>query len=359
MKQLAKMKAGVVKYPPVMYEEAKRKTLTAIFSLALEMCDNLEPAIKDKVTDFLKKHIRFYNIKYDANVIKSIRHSIGKVYYKFSLPPDFSGLPESYFQNINVNKDLDFIIDLSWLVPNTKPYTTKANGQYRSGDNTIIASPKHFIKLPKLSEAADNYIYFKNKQSNYSVDDDIYIKFTKDLANYENNIFVVVHTEVEQLLEIIQHELRHYVQYSLMNSNQSGMKSDYSKNPLSYYTSTVEFGPSIKTAIEDFKSELLMQLTLMRNNDRDEFRKITEANLKSVINYYLSKSDVDEETYNIFSNTNLIRRIAYGEAGARPFQVMKDGKPSAYTKAVNLFMRTAYPEIISAFKSLKHGKKLV
>ncbi len=361
MKIQAKMNAGVVKYPPAMYEEAKNIILSAIFSYLTDYFNHIkDPAIKNKCLDFITKQVRFYGVKLNPALLKNIVSVTGETeYYPFKISPDLSGLPTSYFHYLHDNtKDLSVLLDLSWITNSAKPILPRHSGQFDPHNNEIILSPKTITRLNNLKDSGDTYCHFADKKAKCD-DLEMYKKYESDLKNYERNVFIVVHTEIETLLEVLQHELRHYVQYTILFDSQSSMKKDYSDNPISYYTSNVEFGPAINTAIFFFKKELLMQLTLLRNNDKAEFKKITEHNLNQIIDLYLCKiNSVDESTQKEMSV--LVQRITHRYIyGSDSFEVMKKGKPSAYRKAVNLFMRTAYVDIISAFKSLKKGKTLV
>lgn len=139
----------------------------------------------------------------------------------------------------------------------------------------------------------------------------------------------------ESLDSTVEHEVSHFIQYNFLHPKNFGIKKRYEQKSEDfdiddYYTSTVEFDPTIKSeannfilALKDFYGSYLM--------DRKQ--------LNARISYYV-----------LASNDNKLAIPGVGQS--RFFSALKRKKPTAWKKAIRLFGTLVIKEYINKFGAL-------
>ncbi len=362
-RQEAKYSSGSVKYPKSMYEYAKDKI---IFTIVSALYISLKKSTKSEDSVIAAETLRVFSRvarKFGVKPATSLQ-KLGLVYtetlgeaYVLEIPEDFSGLPDSYLKYYTVNKQAPLYLWLSlhWLGYGPAPQCNSL-GAYFPDKNAIVIAPttrKHtaFTNATILS-VGDTLKLYKGRLKEQTPEN--YKKYAEAIKNYENNYIIGVIAEINDILEILQHELRHYVQYTMLHPAQTTRYKGYIDRNQDYYISPVEFGPSSNTIMARFTYKILSKLNYIKNSEPDIFKMFKKTDLDELVRAFIGISVEYSKTNRKYMQDVIQELGMYGAT----LSVIKP-KPSAYKKAVASFMTKYYPEIVRNFYALKRGKASV
>lgn len=346
--EVAKTKVGIVKVPKKMYTNAWQGVLGFLFQPKHYHHSN-EPEIKKTLETLRKKN------KVTSNNSKP----------SFKVKTDFSDMPSQYKKLVDAAKKEgklknDLIIKITRNMARTKPLSigNRVVTNYFEGSFDLYAWRTQGI--PVIDVNVTQYINVLNMYFDFILSD----SFTNRKKELEKRLQIDTERMIDTIKNTIEHEMMHYVQFSILPEEQSKRRLNYSDIGDDYRASNVEFGPLLKTNIVDFISgykRFISVLQLEGRRDGVNFvaeidEDIIKDNLKfatSEIDYerFLVSEGEDPHTVYLVSEkldgdeveAYLIYKPPSGVINF--FKSLKKVKPTAYKKAVNLFEKQVLPQM--------------
>lgn len=348
MIELSKTRYGVVKFPPRVADEAIKLVYSALFdsySSVVPRQLKYESGAKQFFASTIEK-VRL-KTKSDSRFIRDIELEVKPndmpENYRKRMQQDYKVKINTQFISPNLVENLfpwsmrDYELNFTKCFDNLMNLSLGVTGQslawFSKKDKSINTRAAYMAALITLAIdcARFAWLYGKREDIDKLLSEKVYpkIKIARELD-----------------LDSIQHELRHWVQETILPVKQSTIRKDYGDTKKGYYLSPMEFGPSLHSRIKEF-----IEITI---NDIENAEKnsayLDKKKLNALMDLYVRKAEPTwAKKFNLFALNTL---YTYSISDTKsPFALYKEEKPTAYKKALKYFDKYARPIVMEAIEN--------